>query len=47
MTHSDRLNGVCLICDVVEGTVVDGYTVSTREHRIFIRSVSARGVQVV
>ena len=43
MTHGDRLNSVCLICNFVEGTVVDGYS----KHQIFIRSVSARGVEVV
>ena len=42
ITHFNRLNGICLTCDVVEGTVVDGYIVSTREHRIFVSSVSAR-----
>jgi hypothetical protein len=40
MTHGNRLNGISLTCDVVEGTVVDGYTASTLEHRIFVDSVS-------
>ena len=41
--QGDQIRGVIN----TEGTVVDGYDVSAREHRIFVCTVSARGVQVV
>ena len=48
-THGNRLNGFCVTLEVVvvKGTIVVGYIISTREHRIFVRSVSAHGVDIM
>ena len=46
--HGNHLNGIIYWTrDAVEGTVADGYTVSTCERPIFVSSISAHGVGIV